>query len=63
MGLDQERSHVHVVVRIYYTMMILVCQILHQQQVIVDVVLVVAVKQYPKVVLALLGDWDRRRNE
>ena len=56
MGLDQERSHVHVVVRIYYNMMILVCQILHQQQVIVDVVLVVAVKQYPKVVLALLGD-------
>ena len=56
MGLDQEWSHVHVVVRIYYTMMILVCQILHQQQVIVDVVLVVAVKQYPKVVLALLGD-------
>ena len=56
MGLDQERTLVHVVVRIYYTMMILVCQILHQQQVIVVVELVVAVKQYPKAVLEPLGD-------
>ena len=63
MDLDQERTLVHVVVRIYYTMMILVCEILHQQQVILVVGLVVAIKQYPKVVLEPLGDQDRRRNE
>ena len=55
MGLDQERALVHIVAKIYYTMIILVCQIL-QQQVIVVVGLVIAMKQYPKVVLEPWGD-------
>jgi len=54
--MDQERALVHLVATIYYTMMILVCQIMHQQQVIVVVGLVVAVKQYPEIVLEPLGD-------